>query len=461
MSEYRIERDSMGEVRVPAGAYYGAHTQRALENFPVSRLRFSRRFIAALGLIKSCATETLRELGELDAPLADAVQQAAEEVYEGKLEQEFVLDIFQTGSGTSTHMNANEVIAARAAEILGGGRGPGQVHPNDHVNRAQSSNDVMPTALHIAARQAIVEDLVPALKQLRDALRSKAEEFDPIVKICRTHLQDATPVRLGQEFGGYASQIANAVERAQHAAAGLAELALGGTAVGTGLNAPPEFAQRTIARISARTGQTYHEARDHFEAQGARDAAVEVSGELKTIACSLMKIANDIRYLASGPRCGLGELRLPEIQPGSSIMPGKVNPVICESVTMVCAQVVGNDASITLGGLWGQLELNVFIPLIAHNLLESVEILSSVSRVFADRCIVGIQADAEHAETSIEKSLAMCTALAPLIGYETAAEIARQASTTGRSVREIATERGVLPPEELERALDPLGQTGR
>ena len=460
VSQDRIEKDSMGEVRVPEGAYYGAQTQRAVENFPVSGLRFSRRFIEALGLIKVCAAETLREGGELEVAVADAVIQAAEEVRVGRHDDQFVVDIFQTGSGTSTHMNGNEVVANRASEILGGARGSKLVHPNDHVNRGQSSNDVMPSALHIAARQALIEDLCPALESLRRALANKAEEFDAVVKLGRTHLQDATPLRLGQEFGGYAAQVGRGVERARRAAEGLAELALGGTAVGTGLNTPPGFAQQTIARISERTGQAYREASDHFEAQGARDAAVEASGELKTIACSLMKIANDVRLLASGPRCGIGELELPEIQPGSSIMPGKVNPVICESVTMVAAQVVGNDAAITVGGLGGQLELNVFIPVIAHNLLQSIELLANVSRVFADRCIAGIQANLERAQELVEQSLAMCTALAPLIGYDMAAAIAAEAHASGRTVREVALEKGVLDPEELERALDPRRQTG-
>ncbi len=450
----------MGEVRVPAGAYYGAQTQRAVENFPISGLRFSRRFIEALGLLKACAAETLREEGALEDRVADAVIQAAEEVREGRHDDQFVVDIFQTGSGTSTHMNVNEVVANRASEILGGAPGSNLVHPNDHVNRAQSSNDVMPSALHIAARQALLEDLCPALDFLRQALARKAEEFDAVVKLGRTHLQDATPVRLGQEFAGYAAQVGQGVERARHAADALAELALGGTAVGTGLNAPSGFAARTIARISERTGQAYREASDHFEAQGARDAAVEASGELKTIACSLMKIANDVRLLASGPRCGLGELALPEIQPGSSIMPGKVNPVICESVTMVAAQVVGNDAAITVGGLGGQLELNVFIPVIAHNLLLSIELLANVSRVFVDRCIAGIQANPERAQQLVEQSLAMCTALAPIIGYDAAAAIAKEAHTSGRTVREVALEQGVLEPAELERALNPRRQTG-
>jgi fumarate hydratase class II len=458
--EVRIEKDSMGEVRVPAAAYWGAQTQRALENFQVSRLRFSRRFIEALGLIKACSAETNRELGELDEKIADAVIAASNEVRAGALDAEFPLDIFQTGSGTSTNMNANEVIANRACEILGEKRGSRRVHPNDHVNRGQSSNDVIPTALHVAARQALVEDLIPALEYLRDALQRKAREFDRVVKIGRTHLQDATPVRLGQEFGGYAAQIGHGVERARRGADALAELALGGTAVGTGLNAIPGFARRTIERISQRSGQGYREAANHFEAQGARDAAVEASGALKTIACSLMKIANDVRMLGMGPRCGLGEIQLPELQPGSSIMPGKVNPVICESVTMVAAQVVGNDAALTVGGMLGQLELNVFIPLMAHNLLESIEILSNASRTFVDKCIAGIEADAERCESLIEGSLAMCTALAPLIGYDQAAAIAKEAHASGRSVREIASEKKLLPPDELARALDPRRQTG-
>ena len=461
VSEQRIERDSMGEVRVPADAYYGAQTQRAVENFPVSGLRFPRRFIEALGLIKACAAETHRELGTLEGRIANAVVQAAEEVCEGRHDAQFVVDVFQTGSGTSTHMNANEVIANRASEILGGSKGSELVHPNDHVNRGQSSNDVMPSALHVSSRQALVEDLIPALEYLERALVRKAEEFDSVLKVGRTHLQDATPVRLGQEFGGYAAQVAHGLGRATRAAEGLAELALGGTAVGTGLNAPPEFAQRSIVRISERTGQHYREASNHFEAQGARDAAVEVSGELKTVACSLTKIANDIRLLSSGPRCGIGEIELPEIQPGSSIMPGKINPVICESVNMVAAQVVGNDAAITVGGLAGQLELNVFIPVIAHNLLESIRLLANVSRLFVDRCIAGIRAKEGRAESLIEQSLAMSTALAPILGYDEAAAIAKEAYASGRTVREIALAKGVLESRDLEEALHPLRQTGR
>jgi fumarate hydratase class II len=460
VSDFRMEQDSMGEVRVPKPAYYGAQTQRAVENFPISGIRFSRPFIQALGLIKSAAAATNRELGEIEPRLAGAIERSAEEVCEGRLDGEFVVDIFQTGSGTSTHMNANEVIANRAAELLGGKAGSKLVHPNDHVNRNQSSNDVIPTALHIAASEAIAGHLVPALESLHAALARKAREFDGVVKIGRTHLQDATPVRLGQEFGGYATQLERGIARAERAAAGLCELALGGTAVGTGLNAPPEFARKTIARIAERTGRPYTEAPNHFEAQAARDSAVQASGELKTIACSLMKVANDIRLLASGPRCGIGEIDLPAIQPGSSMMPGKVNPVICEAVTMVAAQVVGNDAAIAVGGLGGHLELNAFIPVIAHNLLQSIELLGNASQVFVDRCIDGLTANEERCRSLIEESLAMCTALAPIIGYDAAAAIAKEATETGRTVREVAQAKRILPPDELERALDPRRQTG-
>ena len=460
MSEYRIESDSMGEVRVPAEAYYGAQTQRAHENFPVSGLRAPRRLIAALGLIKAAAAETNAALGDLDAERASAIAEAAREVEQGRHDAEFVVDVFQTGSGTSTHMNANEVIANRASEILGEPRGSGAVHPNDHVNRSQSSNDVIPSAIHVAARQAIVEDLVPALEVLRAALAGRAERFAEVVKTGRTHLQDAAPVTLGQEFAGYAAQIARGRERARHAAGALAELALGGTAVGTGLNAPPGFAAQVIQRIAERTGGPYVEARDHFEAQGAQDAAVEASGVLKVIACSLMKIANDVRMLASGPRCGLGELRVPAVQPGSSIMPGKVNPVICESVTMVAAQVVGNDAAITIAGLGGQLELNAFLPLIAHNLLGSIELLARASRLLAERCIEGLEADTERAGVLVERSLALATALVPEIGYDAAARIAKEALDTGRGVRDVAADRSGLPPDTLARLLDPRAQTG-
>jgi len=448
----------MGEMEVPAQALWGASTERARRNFPVSGERFPRRFLRALGLVKRCAAATNAELGGLEPRFAEAIQAAAREVEEGRLDDHFVVDVFQTGSGTSTNMNANEVIAHRARQLLGPGAPP--VHPNDHVNLGQSSNDVMPSVLHLAARQAIHEELLPALRRLHETLAAKARAFHDVLKIGRTHLMDATPLRLGHEVGGWARQVELGVLRAEAAAEGLAELALGGTAVGTGLNCPPGFAARTIERISQATGLAYREARDHFEAQGARDAAVEASGALKTVAVSLFKIANDLRLLASGPRCGLAELRLPEIQPGSSIMPGKVNPVICEAVTQVCAQVVGNDAAIAVAGLSGQLQLNVFIPLIARNLLESIRLLANVSNVFVEKCLDGLEADRARAEALVEGSLALVTALVPAIGYDAAAALAKEAAATGRTVRALCLEKGVLPPEELARLLDPARQAG-
>ncbi|MDH3212111.1 MAG: class II fumarate hydratase [Myxococcales bacterium] len=453
----RIERDSMGEMEVPADALWGASTQRAVLNFPVSGERFPRRFIQALGIIKGAAAATNAELGILDAPLAEAIQVAAREVSDGTLDDHFVLDVFQTGSGTSTHMNANEVIAHRARQLLG--EGAASVHPNDHVNASQSSNDVIPTALHVSARQAIHEELLPALRRLHTCLGRKARDFDAVVKVGRTHLMDATPVRLGQEFAGYARQVELGIARAEAASRSLAELALGGTAVGTGLNRPSGFPAKAIARISEAAGLEYREAADHFEAQGGRDAAVEASGAMKTIAVSLYKIANDVRLLGSGPRCGLGELSLPALQPGSSIMPGKVNPVICESVTQVAAQVVGNDAAVTVAGLSGHLELNVFIPVIARNLLESIRLLASVSNLFVDKCLEGIKANRERAESLVEGSLGMAAVLAPVIGYDGAAAIARESFATGKTVRELCREQKILPPDELERLLDPRRQT--
>jgi len=458
VSATRSERDSLGAVEVPADAYYGAQTQRAQENFPISGYRMPRRFIEALGLIKAAAAAVHRESGAIDRAKADAIERAAREVARGDRDADFVVDVFQTGSGTSTNMNANEVIANRASELLGKSRGSKHVHPNDDVNRAQSSNDVIPSALHIAARLAIERDLVPALDLLAAALERKARAFAGIVKLGRTHLQDATPMTVGQEFGGWAAQVRAGIARARRASEGMRELALGGTAVGTGLNAPPRFAARVIAAISAETGFEFAEARDHFEAQGARDAALEASGELKTIAASLAKIAEDVRLLASGPRAGLGELRLPSLQPGSSIMPGKVNPVLCESVTQVAAQVIGHDAAITVGAIRGQLELNVFIPLIAHDLLESVRLLAAVTALFAQRCIDGIELDEERIHASVEQSLAMATALVPQIGYDRAAALAKEAWESGRTVREVAEEQRVLAREELEAVLDPRRQ---
>ena len=456
----RKERDSMGEMEVPEDALYGASTQRAVLNFPVSDLRFSRRFIAALGVIKASAAKTNCELGLLDKEKADAIISAALEVKEGKLDQHFVLDIFQTGSGTSTNMNANEVIANRAIEILGGKRGDKSlVHPNDHVNMSQSSNDVIPTAIHVSALQAVCEDLIPALEKLAKALSNKAAAFDKVIKSGRTHLQDATPITLGQEFSGYAAQIQNGITRINSTKNFLSELALGGTAVGTGLNTHPKFAKQTISEISGYTGIQFKEASNHFEAQAARDAAVELSGQLKTVACSLIKIANDIRWLAAGPRCSIGELKLPEIQPGSSIMPAKVNPVICESVMMVSAQVIGNDTCITTCGQHGNLELNAMLPVLAYNLLQSIELTANASENFVDKCISGIEADVERCKEYAERSLAICTSLAPIIGYDNAAALAKQAFKENKTVRELAVEQKVLPEDQLKQALDLLAMT--
>ncbi|MFQ5960061.1 MAG: class II fumarate hydratase [Candidatus Methylomirabilales bacterium] len=459
---YRIERDSMGEVRVPAKAYYGAQTQRALENVPVKGPLFPPSFIRALGMIKHCAARANLDIGLLDRKIAEAIIQAAQEVVDGKWDGEFVLDIFQTGSGTSTNMNANEVIANRAIELLGGQIGSkSPVHPNDHVNLGQSSNDVIPTAIHLAALQAVERELLPVLDRLHHALLAKAKEFDHVVKIGRTHLQDATPVRLGQEFAGYARQIELDVARVKQIRSALAELALGGTAVGTGINAHPEFPDLAIRHLAEITQLPLKRAKDHFAAQASQDAVVEASGVLKTVAVSLKKIANDIRWLGSGPRCGIGEIILPSLQPGSSIMPGKVNPVIPESVIQVAAQVIGNDASITIGGLIGYLQLNTMLPVIAYNLLQSVTLLANVSQIFVDKCIVGIRADEARCAELIEQSLAMCTALAPVIGYDAAAKIANESYATGKTVRQVALEQQVLPEEELNRVLDARQMTER
>ncbi|HZA54108.1 MAG TPA: class II fumarate hydratase [Candidatus Udaeobacter sp.] len=457
--EYRIERDSMGEVKVPKSAYYGAQTQRAVENFPISGIGFPAKFIRALAIIKHAAASANQELELLDPKIAEVIRKAASEVMEGKLDREFVVDIFQTGSGTSTNMNANEVIANRALELLGKQRGSKEVHPNDHVNMSQSSNDVIPTAIHISALEAIHRDLLPALRGLHQALIAKAREFDRIVKIGRTHLADATPIRLGQEFSGYARQIELNIERIGSAASGLEELALGGTAVGTGINTHPEFPSRTIKKISQMTELPFREAANHFEAQAAKDAVVQVSGSLKTLAVSLTKIANDLRWLSSGPRCGIGEIGLPDTQPGSSIMPGKVNPVMCEAVLQVAAHVVGSDATITICGQAGNFELNVMMPIMALRLLESISFSASVTKAFTEKCVVGIEANKEHCEELIEKSLAMVTSLAPVIGYDAAANIAKESFTTGKTVREVALEHKVLPPEKLSKILDPWRMT--
>jgi fumarate hydratase class II len=456
-NEFRTEKDSMGEMKVPAGAYYGASTARAVENFPISDLRFSRRYIAAMGLIKWAAAEINEKLGLFDAKRKQLIQQAAQEVVDGKLDDQFVVDIFQTGSGTSTNMDANEVIATRANEIATGKRGgKDPVHPNDHVNQEQSSNDVIPTAMHVSAAVAIKESLIPALQHLSEALSRKAAELDGVVKIGRTHLQDATPIRLGQEISGYAAQAKLSVERAKRAIAALRELPLGGTAVGTGINSHPDYAKQAIAVIAQKTGIDFVEAANHFEAQAAKDGVVEASGQLKTIAVSLSKIANDIRWLASGPRCGIGEISIPATQPGSSIMPGKVNPVMSEMALMVAAQVVGNDATIAFAGsgLGSTFELNVMMPVMAYNLLQSIELLSTAARVFADRTVAGIEANRERCESLVEQSLAMCTSLAPLVGYDKAADVAKESFKTGKTVRQVALDKKLVGEMELNKALD-------
>ena len=453
---YRIEKDSLGEVRVPENALYGAQTQRALENFPVSGRRFSRHFIEALGLIKKSAAHTNAELGHLDHAIADAIAEAADEVARGVWDDQFVLDIYQTGSGTSTNMNANEVIAHRATRIAGG---DARIHLNDHVNFGQSSNDVIPTAIHVAARVGIERELIPALRRLHEALAAKAEEFDDIVKSGRTHLQDATPVRLGQEFSGYAAQVSKAITRVHHASEELAELALGGTATGTGINTDPEFPARTIARISSATGLVFHEAENHFESQAAKDAAVDASGALNTVAVSLMKIADDIRWLSSGPTSGIHEITLPAVQPGSSIMPGKINPVMAEAVMMVAARVMGNHGTITVAGSRGNFELNVMMPVLADALLESVTLLANVSRVFADRCVTGIEANPERCRELLELNPSIATGLNTYIGYDKASEVAKEAGREGVSVREVVLRKGLLPEDEIDEALDVRSMT--
>ncbi len=455
MSNKRIERDSLGEVPVPADAYYGAQTQRAVDNFPISGRPFPRRFIQGLGIVKKSCCLANEELELLDVARAEWIAAAAQEVIDGQLDAEFPIDVFQTGSGTSSNMNANEVISNRAIELMGGELGTKDpVHPNDHVNMGQSSNDVIPTTIHVSGALAIQKDLIPALQHLHSALVVKVEAFDHIVKSGRTHLMDATPIRLGQEFSGYAAQIEKGIGRAEKARDALLDLALGGTAVGTGINRPADFPRRAIAHIRAETGLDFFEATNHFEAQGARDSVVEAHGQLKTIAASMMKIANDIRWLSSGPRTGFAEIRLPEIQPGSSIMPGKINPVLCEAVTMVCAQVMGNDVAVNVGGASGNFELNVFLPVMAINLLDSINLLSGASRAFTDKCVAGIEANEERCRETVERNLAICTSLAPVIGYDEAATLSKVAFKENKTIREVALERGTLSAEELDRLLD-------
>ncbi|GAA1427629.1 class II fumarate hydratase [Microlunatus lacustris] len=457
--DFRIEHDTMGEVRVPARALWKAQTQRAVENFPISGVPIDPALIAALGQIKGAAALTNARLGVISEERAAAIVQAAAEVAAGAHDAEFPIDVFQTGSGTSSNMNTNEVIASLASPAVADG-----VHPNDHVNASQSSNDVFPSAIHIAATQSLVQDLVPALQHLERSLEAKATEFAEVVKSGRTHLMDATPVTLGQEFGGYAAQVRYGVERVQAVLPRVAELPLGGTAVGTGINTPPGFAASVIGVVAEQTGLPLTEARNHFEAQGARDALVEASGALRTIAVGLNKIANDIRWMGSGPRAGLGEIALPDLQPGSSIMPGKVNPVLPEAMTQVCAQVIGNDAAVAFSGASGAFELNVMLPVMARNLLESIRLLANVSRLFADRCVDGITANVEHCRFLAESSPSIVTPLNKYIGYENAAAVAKTALKENKTIRDVVLERGYvtegrLTEEQLDAALDVLSMT--
>jgi fumarate hydratase class II len=459
MSDFRVERDSMGEVQVPADAKWRAQTQRAVDNFPISGTRLEPALIRALARIKGAVAAVKRELEMIDPDVAKAIETAAAEVASGEHEGQFPIDVFQTGSGTSSNMNMNEVLATLAAERLGR-----PVHPNDDVNHPMSSNDLFPAAIHVAASAGVIQDLIPALEHLATALESKATEFADAVKAGRTHLMDATPVTLGQEFGGYAAQVRIGVERLRSTLPRVAELPLGGTAVGTGINSPPGFGARVIAAVAAETGLPLTEARDHFEAQGARDGLVELSGQLRTIAVSLTKIANDLRWMGSGPRAGLGEIHLPDLQPGSSIMPGKVNPVLPEATLMVCAQVVGNDAAVAWGGAAGNFELNVMLPMIGRNVLESIRLLANVTRLLADRCVDGITADAGRLRELAESSPAIVTPLNPYLGYEEAASIAKQALAERKTIRQVVVERGHLDDgriteAQLDEALDVMRMT--
>jgi fumarate hydratase class II len=458
-TDFRIEHDTMGEVRVPAKARYRAQTQRAVENFPISGTRLERAHIEALARIKAAAARVNAELGVLDDDMAKAIVDAAEEVARGDWDEHFPIDVYQTGSGTSSNMNANEVLASLATERLGR-----PVHPNDHVNASQSSNDVFPSSIHVAATRSVTGDLIPALRHLEAALTAKAAEFASVVKSGRTHLMDATPVTLGQEFGGYAAQVRLGVERLEASLPRLAELPLGGTAVGTGINTPPGFAAKVIAETARATGLPLTEARDHFEAQGARDGLVETSGQLRTIAVGLYKISNDLRWMGSGPRAGLAEIALPDLQPGSSIMPGKVNPVVPEALCMVCAQVIGNDAAVTFGGAAGNFELNVMLPMLARNLLESIRLLANVARLFADRCVSGLTANVDRCREYAESSPSIVTPLNRYLGYEEAAKIAKQALAERKTIRQVVLERGHvadgrITEEQLDKVLDVLSMT--
>ena len=459
--ETRIETDSLGEMAVPADAYWGAQTQRAVENFPISGRTFGRRFVRALGVVKKAAAQANRDLDLLENDVAEAIVEAADEVIAGELDDHFPVDVFQTGSGTSSNMNANEVIANRAAEIMGHEIGDRVVHPNDHVNFGQSSNDVIPTAMHVGSLEAIEKDVTPALETLRKSLGAKEDEFADVVKTGRTHLQDATPVTLGQEFGGYRTQIEKGLARVDNIREHLGELALGGTAVGTGLNTHPEFPGRAAEYITKETGVQFREADDHFEAQAAHDAMAEAHGALRTVAGSLNKIANDLRLLASGPRNGLGEIEGPENQPGSSIMPGKINPVIAEAVNQVHTQVIGNDAAVANGAADGQLDLNLYKPVVAHNFLQSAELIANASLVFAGRFVDPLEANRDHCERQVERSMALATALNVHIGYDAASTVAKAALAEEKTVREVAIERGYLDEDEADVVLDPRRMTER
>ncbi|MFC6862569.1 class II fumarate hydratase [Halomicroarcula sp. GCM10025817] len=459
--EFRTEQDSLGEMQVPADAYWGAQTQRAVENFPISGETFGRRFVRALGVVKKAAAQANRDLEAVPEDKADCIVQAADEVIAGEHDDQFPVDVFQTGSGTSSNMNANEVIANRATELYGGEIGTREIHPNDHVNFGQSSNDVIPTAMHVAALEAVEKDVVPGLKVLRDELAAKEAEFDDVVKTGRTHLQDATPITLGQEFSGYRTQIEKGISRVQDTQGRLAELALGGTAVGTGLNTLPEFPGKAAEYISEETGIDFREADNHFEAQAAHDAMSEAHGALRTVAGSLNKIANDLRLLASGPRNGLGELDQPENQPGSSIMPGKINPVVAESVNQLHKQVVGNDAAVSAGAAEGQIDLNLYKPLLAHNFLQSARLIANGSEVFAEKFVAKLEADREHCAERVQQSMALATALNPAIGYDKASKVAKRALAEGKTIREVVLEEGYLDEDEVDEVLDPVKMTRR
>lgn len=459
--DHRIEHDSLGEMAVPANAYWGAQTQRAVQNFPISGIRFERRFIRALGIIKKASAQANHELGLLPTDKVNPILEAADEVIAGEHDEQFPVDVFQTGSGTSSNMNVNEVIANRATELAGYELGSREIHPNDHVNYGQSSNDVIPTAMHVSAHEAVERDVIPALKQLATQLEHKEVEFDSIVKTGRTHLQDATPVRLGQEFGGYRTQIEKGIRRVSSSTPHLKELALGGTATGTGLNTHPEFPTVAAEYISEETGLEFREADNHFEAQAAHDAMSEAHSALRTVAGSMNKIANDLRLLASGPRNGLGEIEQPENQPGSSIMPGKINPVVAEAVNQVHKQIIGNDATVAAGAARGELDLNLYKPVLAYNFLQTSKLITNAASIFAERFVAKLEANAEHCENQVEQSMALATALNPAIGYDAAAKVAKTALESGETVREVAISEGYLTEEEAEEVLDPIKMTDR